>query len=98
MKPELSFYRNILDVPMKNQINKELLLFLVLCGLGFAAVGLLPPANSPQGEIQAKKLTQLGYGRAPHPPLSKIQAKKPTQLGYGHAPYPPTQVVSLKTS
>ena len=73
---------------MKNQPNGTLLLFLVLCGLGFAAVGLLSPANLPQGEIQAEKLAQLGYGHAPHPPLSKIKAK-PTQLGYGHAPHPP---------
>ncbi len=93
MKTELSFSQNVLEVAMKNKTTKKLLLSLVLCGLGYTCLGftsveLRCPANSPQGETQAKKPTQQGYGRAPHPPLSETQAKKPTQQGYGRAPQP----------
>ena len=42
---------------MNYQTIKKLLLALVLCGLGFAAVGLRSPANPPLGETQPKKLT-----------------------------------------
>ena len=65
---------------MKNQTTKKLLLSLVLCGLGFAAVGLRSFANPPQSKTQIKQPTQPGYGHAPHPPQSKTQTKQPTQL------------------
>ena len=87
MKTEISFSRN-LEVAMNYQTIKKLLLSLVLCGLGFVAVGLRSPANPSLGETQTEKPTQLGYGRAPHPPLGETQTKKPTQLGYGRAPHP----------
>lgn len=47
---ELSFSRNILETDIKNQTTKKLLLFLMLCDLGFAAVGLRFPANPLQVE------------------------------------------------
>ena len=58
MKTETSFSRN-LEVAMNYQTIKKLLLSLVLCGLGFAAVGLPSPAKPPLGETQTKKPTQL---------------------------------------
>ena len=63
---------------MKNQTPKKFLLSLVLCGLGFAAVGLR--SKPIQGKPQTEKPTQIGYGHAPHPNQGKTQIKQPTQL------------------
>lgn len=95
VKTELSFSDNILEVAMKNQTTKKLLLSLMLCNLGFAAVGLRSPANPPQGEIPAKKPTQPGSGHAPHPFQGEIPAKKQPQLGSGHAPQQPLSKIEV---
>ena len=57
--------------------TKKFLLSLVLCGLGFAAVGLFSLANRSQDKIQTEKpAQQQGYGRAPHPPQEQIEVQK----------------------
>jgi hypothetical protein len=69
---------------MKIQTTKILVFSIVLSGIGFAALRPGFSANS----AQSLKLSQLGYGHAPHPPLSE-KGLKLSQLGYGHAPHPP---------
>lgn len=70
---------------MKIQITQRLLFFLVLFGIGFAAVALSFDASP----TQVHRPTQLGYGHAPDPTQGAIQADKQTQLGFGHTPHLP---------
>ena len=85
---------------MKNQTTKKLLLSLVLCGLGFAAVGLFSLASRSQDEIQTEKPepVQQGVGRGPQPPQDKIQTEKPepVQQGVGRGPHPPEEQIEVQ--
>ena len=85
---------------MKNQTTKKLLLSLLLCGIGFAAVGLFSLASRSQDKTQTEKpAQQQGYGRAPHLPQDKTQTEKPAQQqGVGRAPHPPLDKTQTEKS
>jgi hypothetical protein len=52
---ELRFSRNILDIDRKHETTKKVLSFLMLCDLGFAAVGLLFPPTHFKLKLKPKR-------------------------------------------